>query len=100
MSERKVVSYDDTYADKFDNGIGHGTHVAGLVGGAVLAGSGSDPGSGVAPDAKLHFFDMAVGDSVVYDPGVARLFNSFYSLLYNFPVKFFHHSYDIRFSII
>ena len=79
MSERKVVSYDDTYADKFDNGIGHGTHVAGLVGGAVLAGSGSDPGSGVAPDAKLHFFDMAVGDSVVYDPGVARLFNSFYS---------------------
>ena len=80
MSERKVVSYDDTYADKFDNGIGHGTHVAGLVGGAVLAGSGSDPGSGVAPDAKLHFFDMAVGDSVVYDPGVARLFNSFYSL--------------------
>ena len=46
----------------------------------VLPGSsGYDPGTGIAKDAKISFFDMAVGSQSVYDPGVARLFSSFYN---------------------
>jgi len=80
MSARKVVHYDNTYGDTYDAFSGHGSHVAGTVAGAVISGSGAyNPGSGVAKDSKISFFDMAIGSSSVYDPGAARLFSSFYN---------------------
>lgn len=39
----------------------------------------SDVGQGIAPDAKLHVFDMKPGDGGMSDPGARRLFKSIYN---------------------
>ena len=50
------------------------------IAGAIIPGSiAYNPGSGIAKDAKISFFDMAIGSNSVHDPGVARLFSSFYN---------------------
>lgn len=70
MSARKVVHYDNTYADDYDAYSGHGTHVAGTVAGVVLPGMNAyNPGTGIAKDARISFYDMAIGSNTVYDPG-------------------------------
>lgn len=39
----------------------------------------SDIGQGIAPDAKLHFFDMKRENGGMSDPGALRLFESLYN---------------------
>jgi len=78
FSRRKVVSYDNTFKDDIDQFGGHGSHVAGTMAGDRLDGK-VDIGQGIAPDAKIHVFDMKVGDSGMSDPGAVRLFASIYN---------------------
>eukprot|EP00594_Rhizosolenia_setigera_P008543 CAMPEP_0178964278 /NCGR_PEP_ID=MMETSP0789-20121207/15576_1 /TAXON_ID=3005 /ORGANISM="Rhizosolenia setigera, Strain CCMP 1694" /LENGTH=921 /DNA_ID=CAMNT_0020649011 /DNA_START=39 /DNA_END=2804 /DNA_ORIENTATION=+ len=65
LSRRKVVQY---YVQEKTDGLdanGHGTHCAGTVAGQ-RSDNGIDPvtgfGDGVAPDAKLAFFDLQAGN--------------------------------------
>jgi len=60
LSRRKIVSYFD-FVDERDNTHGHGTHVAGTIAGHKSVDGINDLdgyGNGVAPDAKLAFFDL------------------------------------------
>ena len=52
---RKIIQYTG-YADKVDEMGGHGTHVAGSVAGKSLSDFSSM--DGMAPDAKITFFDI------------------------------------------
>ena len=54
---RKVVQYV-AYADDVDHEGGHGTHVAGSIAGRSL--SDYSDVDGVAPDAKIAFFDVGM----------------------------------------
>ena len=54
---RKVIQYVG-YADGVDDQGGHGTHVAGSVAGKSLSDFASV--DGMAPDAKISFFDIGV----------------------------------------
>jgi subtilisin family serine protease len=61
MSERKVVRYKNSASgDKVDTYQGHGTRVAGIIAGK-LASNVEDKADGVAPDAKLHMWDIQKG---------------------------------------
>ncbi|KAL7495323.1 hypothetical protein ACHAWT_003737 [Skeletonema menzelii] len=78
MSQRKVVHYDSSFADRWETNRGHGTSVAAAaVGKRSFDGRVESNGyaDGTAPGAKLAFFDMGVGSSFL-DPGVVRLFES------------------------
>ena len=78
FSRRKVVSYDDTFRDNIDQVGGHGSHVAGSMVGNRMDGK-VGIGQGIAPDAKLHVFDLKPGNGGMSDPGAARLFASIYN---------------------
>jgi hypothetical protein len=79
MSQRKVVHYDDNFADRLETKGGHGTAVAAAaVGRRSFDGSVESNGyaDGVAPGAKVAFLDIGVGSAAISDPGVTRLFES------------------------
>ena len=57
-----MISYN-TYADSVD-ADGHGTHVASSAAGS----STSTQYQGHAPDAKLSFFDIGIGPSLLVPP--------------------------------
>eukprot|EP00957_Ditylum_brightwellii_P046282 3511696-Ditylum_brightwellii.AAC.1 len=66
FSRRKIVNYDNTFADNYDEKNGHGTHVAGTIAGKKSTnGKDEEDGEadGIAPNAKISFFDMAKQDS-------------------------------------
>jgi len=60
LSKRKVVQYV-SYGDSRESNIGHGTHVAGTVAGKREGSKGIV--DGLAPGAKLAFFDIEVSGS-------------------------------------
>ena len=69
-SRRKVVRYDVSPrgGDSSDAYKGHGSHVVGTLTGRNIRGkmgNGDDPKEGMAPAAKVHFFDIGLG-SVSY----------------------------------
>ena len=69
----RKIRYYRAYGDTADSN-GHGTHVAGTLAGAPLGvalGAGDAAAySGMAPDAKLAFIDLADSSSdVIYTPG-------------------------------
>lgn len=53
---RKIIQYIP-FADKMDDVGGHGTHVVGTIVGSMIHG-GLEIANGVAPDAKVSFFDV------------------------------------------
>jgi subtilisin family serine protease len=79
MTQRKIVHYDDSFGDKKEIPMGHGTYVSGIIAGRKSS-NGVDEevgyADGVAPGSKLSFFDMEVGSTGIQDPGVSRLFAS------------------------
>ncbi|KAL3788137.1 hypothetical protein HJC23_005475 [Cyclotella cryptica] len=82
LTRRKIVNYDDSFADRKEIPMGHGTHVSGIVAGRKSF-NGVDEATGyadgVAPGSKIAFFDMEIEDGGIQDPGVSRLFSSFYN---------------------
>lgn len=80
-SMRKVIEYTylDGYSDTIDEAGGHGTHVCGTVLGSIDGADITTTGKydGIAPNAKLAFFDMGK-DGVLYYPGVATTYNPGY----------------------
>ncbi|EED89728.1 subtilisin-like serine protease, partial [Thalassiosira pseudonana CCMP1335] len=70
----KIVHYDDSFGDKKEIPMGHGTYVSGIIAGRKSSNVGY--ADGVAPGSKLSFFDMEVGSTGIQDPGVSRLFAS------------------------
>ena len=59
-TQRKVVRYDHSIADKIEPKGGHGTKVAGAAVGKAK-GHEDDEANGIAEDAKLHIFDIQEG---------------------------------------
>lgn len=82
FSQRKVVHYDDTFGDRADESMGHGTYVSGIMSGRKSA-NGIDSvaghADGTAPGSKLAFFDMEEASNGIADPGVDRLLKSMYN---------------------
>lgn len=80
-TKRKVIEYTylDGYSDTIDEVGGHGTHVAGTIVGNIQGADISTTGTydGVAPNAKLAFFDMGK-DGILYYPGVPTTYNPGY----------------------
>jgi subtilisin family serine protease/chitodextrinase len=67
-THRKVVGYT-SYADDYDGDFGHGTHVAGTVGGNRTPVDGLSNANGMAPMCKLFMEDLTPGESyAVYPP--------------------------------
>ncbi|SPQ95632.1 subtilisin [Plasmodiophora brassicae] len=65
---RKIVQYV-TYADASDDAEGHGTHVAGTIGGSPpTPGTTYDPYVGMAPNSKIAFFDIGHSDGTLTIP--------------------------------
>jgi hypothetical protein len=65
-TRRKVVRYDISSrgGDAKDAYKGHGSHVVGTLTGKHINGNlgdGDDPKEGMAPAAKVHFFDIGLG---------------------------------------
>lgn len=66
---RKVAGYDTTYGDDYDGDFGHGTHVAGTVGGDQTPVTGQTTANGMAPKARFFIQDITSGESsYVYPP--------------------------------
>jgi hypothetical protein len=73
---RKVIQYVG-YADGVDDRGGHGTHVAGSVAGKSLSDFTSV--DGMAPDAKISFFDIGVlGSEYLKVPELYDIFDAAY----------------------
>jgi subtilase family serine protease len=61
-THRKLVGYDTTWGDDYDaDWIGHGTHVAGTVGGDRTPVDGLSSANGQAPKAKFYMQDLTPG---------------------------------------
>lgn len=60
-TQRKVVRYDHSIGDKTEPRGGHGTKVAGAAVGRARDNE-NDVANGVAEGAKLHIFDIQVGN--------------------------------------
>lgn len=61
--QRKVLIYNSTFGDKAD-GIGHGTHVNGIAAGkSVCTNCNPELYDGMAPSAKIIFYDAAKGNT-------------------------------------
>ncbi len=69
-THRKLQLYDATWGDGYDSDEpGHGTHVAGTVGGDRTPVDGGTTGNGMAPKARFVIQDLSPGDtSYVYPP--------------------------------
>ena len=69
-THRKIVGYDTTYGDDYDaNSPGHGTHVAGTVGGDRTPVDGLSIANGMAPKSRFYIQDITPGSSgYVYPP--------------------------------
>jgi subtilase family serine protease len=69
-THRKIVGYDTTYGDDYDaNSPGHGTHVAGTVGGDRTPVDGLATANGMAPKSRFYIQDITPGSSgYVYPP--------------------------------
>ncbi|ACM21329.1 peptidase, CARDB domain repeat-containing, putative [Geotalea daltonii FRC-32] len=66
---RKVVGYDPTYGDDYDSNSGHGTHVAGSVGGDRTPVDGLANANGMAPKSRFFLQDISPGETrYVYPP--------------------------------
>lgn len=77
-SRRKVIKYV-SYADGADTFAGHGTHVTGTIVGNSIFGKYS-AGNGVAPGAKVAFFDIQGGSSAYLN--VPSLSSNVFKTLY------------------
>ena len=60
--EGKVVRYDQDMhqGDQLEMSHGHGTQVGGAIVGNSIHG-GDDEANGSAPDAKIHVYDVQIG---------------------------------------
>lgn len=68
FNHRKVIRYE-ALGDSSDVTAGHGTHVAGtLAGKANCLNCSAAMYNGQAPEAKLLFYDLAKGNSVITEP--------------------------------
>jgi subtilisin family serine protease len=70
-SHRKILGYDTTYGDDYDEDVsGHGTHVAGTVGGDRTPVDGLGNANGMAPKSRFFIQDIAPAGSGsgVYPP--------------------------------
>lgn len=82
FSQRKVVHYDDTFGDRSEESMGHGTYVSGIMVGRKSTDGVNDAvgyADGTAPGSKLAFFDMEKASYGIADPGVDRLLKSMYN---------------------
>ncbi|HAK61246.1 MAG TPA: hypothetical protein DCO77_12850, partial [Nitrospiraceae bacterium] len=55
---RKIIGYDETFGNDYDDNDGHGTHVAGTVGGDRTPIDGSTYANGMAPKSRFFFQDL------------------------------------------
>lgn len=82
LTQRKIVNYDNSFADEEEIYMGHGTYVSGIIAGKKSS-NGIDEeigyADGIAPGSKLSFFDMELCANGIEDPGASRLFASFYN---------------------
>jgi hypothetical protein len=69
-SHRKIQGYDITYGDEYDaDSPGHGTHVAGTLGGDSTPIDGRSSYNGMAPKSRLFIQDISPGSTnSVYPP--------------------------------
>ena len=69
-NHRKIQGYDITYGDDYDaDNPGHGTHVAGTLGGDRLSMGGLSSDNGIAPKCRLFIQDLSPGATrAVYPP--------------------------------
>jgi subtilisin family serine protease len=89
IDRRKVIQYVP-YADTTDMAGGHGTHVCGTVAGhsistaneAVDESAAFDAMNGVAPLAKLSFFDIGYGMGATVLINMPRLFSNLFPTQY------------------
>ena len=82
ISRRKIAHYDYSFGDRQERAKGHGTYVSGIVLGRKSTNGVDDEvgyADGAAPGSKISFFDMEIEANGIDDPGVSRLFSSFYN---------------------
>lgn len=66
---RKIVGYDTSYGDDYDaDNPGHGTHVAGTLGGDRTPVDGLANANGVAPKSRLYIQDITPGSDIHVNP--------------------------------
>ena len=63
---RKIVGYDTTYGDDYDSNTGHGTHVAGTVGGDRTPMDGLSNANGMAPKSRFFMQDITPAGNEPY----------------------------------
>lgn len=67
MNHRKIIYYD-AWKDFIDHVPGHGTHTAAIISGKATCGNVMPLYNGIAPDSKLNFLDLGLGNAKdIYD---------------------------------
>ncbi len=70
MPDHRKLVYYNTVKDAKDAAVdGHGTHVVGTIAGAPAAPGPGYVSRGVAPKARVYFFDLADTKADIYPPG-------------------------------